>query len=148
MTFRAAGPALALSLALTAGAATAGTVCALDKAIEVPLFHAAEASLMRGDFAGFFSVMQDNGLVDSNSNDVRTAIQSLRNLAPQGFDFCRVTVQRHDVGGAMQEIVVFHAPGERFPLFLYLAAMSNGEKDEIMAFRVGFDFREAVDKLF
>lgn len=73
----------------------------------------------------------------SAADPLREPLGKLTQIVPDGFDSCQVIAQRRDVGGMIQEVSTFSAPGELQPVSLYLLVMPV--RDEMIVGQVNFN---------
>lgn len=62
-----------------------------------------------------------------------TAFDGVKGAYPQAFDSCTTVVQRQDVGGLSQHVVVFEGAN---PLFVYWAVANFGGKTGVISFNM------------
>lgn len=123
---------LASLLALVALPAVADPVCDMRGAEEVPVLEAVKAAFLEGDFPTFLNLSTE--LMQDKRDALSGPVGQLAALFPKGFDSCQTIVQRRDLGGFVQEVVTFNAPGLDFPMSVYLQAAPIRGKMQMTSF--------------
>lgn len=120
----------ALALGPAQGALAAG--CALaggESAVEI---QAMNQLILDGRFTDFAADLEAR----ANMN-VSGAMQSVAKAYAAGFESCATILQRRDVGGMTQELVMFRSPVG--PLFLYWLYVGTGEAFTVLQFKLNSD---------
>ena len=106
--------------------------CALAGGDSVPEIEAFNQMMLDRKFADFAATLE----ATANMN-IDGAMQSVSQVYAEGFDGCTTTLQRSDVGGLTQHLVIFH--GKAGPLFVYWLYAGTGAQFTLLQFNLDSD---------
>ena len=111
--------------------------CAFDGGASVPEIEAFNQMMLDRKFADFAAALE----ATANMN-IDGAMQSVSQVYAEGFDGCTTTLQRREVGGLTQHLVIFH--GKAGPLFVYWLYAGTGAEFALLQFNLdsGLDILE------
>lgn len=136
-----------LSLVLTVAAASLGclpalaqeAVCALDGGVPVAEVEAVNALVREARFDDLAAA-----LAATITGLAPEAFDGLKSAYPGPFSHCTTLVQRVDVGGLTQHVVVFEGDN---PLFVYWAAATFQGKTGVVSFNMDSTFGPVLEML-
>lgn len=106
--------------------------CAFDGGDSVPEIEAFNQMMLDLKFADFATALE----ATANMN-IDGAMQSVSEIYAEGFDGCTTTLQRRDVGGLIQHLVIFH--GKDGPLYVYWLYTGTGAQFTLLQFTLDSD---------
>ncbi len=129
---------LAALLAATAGTAHA-QACAFSGDTVQPDIDSFNQMMLDDRYDDFTAAMQA-----SMGTDLTETMAQLVQIYPGGFSACTTIAQRSDVGGMVQELVIFDSANG--PLFIYWAYVAGPDGFRLLAYSIDSD-SDAIDKL-
>ncbi|MGL4238015.1 hypothetical protein [Tabrizicola sp.] len=111
--------------------------CAPDEGIAVPEIEAMNQLLLNKDFDGFSAAVEEVIGIKITGD-----MKPVAEIFVEGFDGCATIVQRVDVGGMVQHVVVFN--GKPGPLYGYWMAIPRDDGVRIMSFIVHTDLDKVM----
>lgn len=126
-------------LALLAGQAHAAG-CAPEGGIEIAKIEAMNQMVLDMDFDGFARAIKDEVGID-----IADGVKSVADIFTEGFVSCATIAQRKDLGGMVQNVVMFEA--KVGPLFGYWLATPSGGDYKVVSFSLNTDLDEVMANL-
>lgn len=134
-------PALALAATLLGGlpALAQEATCTLEGGTPIPEIEAMNALVRAAKFDDLAVALADRitGLAPD-------AFAGVKSAYPEPFTGCTTLVQRQDVGGLAQHVVVFEGVN---PLFVYWASASIEGKPGVVSFNMDSTFGPVLEML-
>lgn len=114
--------------------------CAPPDGVAVPRVELLNQMVLDQNFLGFAkSVEADTG------QNVRGGLNSIATTFEAGFDGCTTLVQRRDVGGMVQSVVMYH--GKAGPLFGFFRTAEIKGEVKLVTFSLNTSSEEILEKL-
>jgi hypothetical protein len=114
--------------------------CALDGGTVVAKVEALNQRMLDLDVAGFVAAIKDEiGL------DLGDSLSGVSEIFAAGFDGCATIAQRSDLGGMVQNVVMFN--GKVGPLFAYWLAVPQGDGHRVISFTLDTDLEKVMANL-
>lgn len=124
---------LAPSIALAEG-------CSLDGGVVVAKVEAMNQMMLDLDVAGFVAAIKaEIGL------DLGDSLGGISEIYGAGFEGCETIAQRSDLGGMVQNVVMFN--GKVGPLFGYWLAVPQGDGHRVISFTLNTDLEKVMENL-
>lgn len=103
--------------------------CPPEAGVTLPEVEAMNQLVLNNDFAGLAAAIKTQmGL------DLGSGFSDLQKVYAAGFEGCATVVQRTDVGGMIQSVIVFD--GKVGPLYGYWLAVPKGEGHRLLSFNL------------
>ncbi|KAF0116253.1 MAG: hypothetical protein FD150_423 [Rhodobacteraceae bacterium] len=114
--------------------------CAPDGGTVVAKVEAMNQMMLDLDFAGFVSAIKTEIGID-----LGTSLDGLPDIYGDGFDGCATIAQRTDLGGMVQNVVMFN--GKVGPLFGYWLAVPQADGHRVISFTLNTDLEKVMENL-
>ncbi|MDP3195216.1 hypothetical protein [Tabrizicola sp.] len=114
--------------------------CVLEGGTVVAKVEAMNQMMLNLDVAGFVGAIKDEiGL------DLGDSLSGVTDIYAAGFDGCETIAQRSDLGGMVQNVVMFN--GKVGPLFGYWLAVPQGDGHRVISFTLDTDLEKVMGNL-
>lgn len=131
---------IAAGLVSLAPAVALAEGCTLEGGVAVAKVEAMNQMMLELDVAGFVEAIKaEIGI------DVAESLAGLSDLYSGGFEGCATIAQRSDLGGMVQNVVMFN--GAAGPLFGYWLAVPQGDGHRVISFSLNTDLEKVMDNL-
>lgn len=124
-------------LALGAAAARAEG-CPPDGGIAIDTVEAMNQMILENDFSGFSVAIKEKLGIDPSGG-----FGEIETIFKDGFTGCATVAQRTEVGGLVQNLVVFN--GKRFPLYGYWLAIPEGAGYRVLSFNINTSLDQVAE---
>lgn len=114
--------------------------CTLEGGVVVAKVEAMNQMMMDLDVPGFVEAIKaEIGL------DLGDSLTSVTEIYADGFEGCDTIAQRSDLGGMVQNVVMFN--GRVGPLFGYWLAVPQGDGHRVISFTLNTDLEKVMENL-